>query len=247
MNRKLFLIGIIPLFASGLSFASLIEASDAGRIAFGHAGTDASDVRGLETRLGRKAGYPVYEVEFRTSEGKYEYEVLAQDGRIVSFEFDMDDDALMSLYGQSVSGLDKTSALLIAVESAGLGMDDVVSRKVEYEKDRNGGHYDVEFSDGTYKWDFEIGADGKILEGGYELKSKGLPSMSSRTISRTDVERIVTDLLGGPVSDLSFHSDYDDGHRVFKVHADKDGLAYEAVLDASYGTVYSLDWEAVAM
>lgn len=183
-------------------------------------------------------------MEFRTAEGKYEYEVLSSDGRIVSYEFDMDDDKIALSPAPSMpAAVDRNSAFRIALQAAGVDEKNVVSKKIEYEREAFGSHYDVEFADSTYKWDFKIGEDGAVLEGEYEMKRKGLPSSGASLLDQSAVQSIVERLLGGPLADISIRTDYDDGRRIFKVHAAKDGFIYQAELNAFDGTVYSLEWK----
>ena len=244
MNKKLVLILAIAFLALSFSFASSINASDAERIALDHAGLSAKDVGRVQIKSDRKAGHDVYKVEFFTTEGKYEYEVLSADGRIVSYEFDMDDDKIAPAFASSSPvAMDRNSAFSIALQAAGVEEKDVVSKKIEYEREVFGSHYDVEFSDSTYKWDFKIGEDGTVLEGEYELKRKGLPASGASLLDQSAVQSIVEKLLGGPLGDISIRTDYDDGRRVFKVHAVKDGFIYQAELNAFDGTVYSLEWK----
>lgn len=241
INKKLVLIVSVALLALSFSFAASINAPDAERIALDHAGLLVDDVGKIQIKSDKKAGYDVYKVEFRTAEGKYEYEVLAADGRIISYEFDMDDDKIAP--SPSSVAVDRNSAFRAALQAAGVDEKDVVSKKVEYEREVFGSHYDVEFSDGTYKWDFKIGEDGSVLEGEYELKRKGLPASGTSLLDQSMVQSMVERLLGGPLGDISIRTDYDDGRRIFKVHAVKDGFIYQAELNAFDGTVYSLEWK----
>lgn len=244
INKKLVLIVSVALLALSFSFAAPINAPDAERIALDHAGIERKDAVWIQAKTDQKADHRIYKVEFRTAEGKYEYEMLADDGRIVSYEFDMDDHRLAPAPVPHVAEvMDGDAAFRIALQAAGVEEKDLVSRKVEYEREIRGGHYDVEFSDNSFKWDFKIAEDGAVLEGEYELRRKGLPAPGPAKLGQDEARSIVERLLGGPLGDVSIRADYDDGRRLFKVHAAKDGYVYEAELNASDGTVYSLEWK----
>lgn len=253
MNKRIVLVFTLAVLAMSMA-AAQVGAPEAEEIAFAHAGVARPDVLNLRTRQDREDGHQVYKVEFRTVDGAYEYEVLAADGRLVSYEFEMDKKAMAAVRpsaGASVSAqgpagaLDGGSAFSVALGAAGIDAGDVVSRKIEHESGRHGGYYDIEFTDDLYKWEFEIGDDGKVLEGGYELRRKGLPKTSRSTISDEEAARIVSDIVGGSVADPVIFDDYDDGRRILEIHASRDGLRYDIELDAADGTVYSVKWNSM--
>ncbi|MCD7947146.1 MAG: PepSY domain-containing protein [Oscillospiraceae bacterium] len=68
---------------------TLITADEAKEIALNHAGVAASNVTKIKAELDRDDGMTIYDVEFKASTGlKYEYEINAATGSIVSFEID---------------------------------------------------------------------------------------------------------------------------------------------------------------
>ena len=59
--------------------------------ALGHAGLTSSQVTQLEAKLDRDGGKLVYEIEFRSGNYEYEYEIDASSGSIIKSEKDLDD------------------------------------------------------------------------------------------------------------------------------------------------------------
>ncbi len=69
--------------------STLITADSAKEIAMNHAGVAASSVTKIKAELDRDDGMTIYEVEFKVSNGlKYEYEINAANGNVISFEID---------------------------------------------------------------------------------------------------------------------------------------------------------------
>ena len=59
--------------------------------ALDHAGLKQADVRGLRVELDRDDGRPVYEIEFRDGAVEYEYEIHAENGKILDGDKEIDD------------------------------------------------------------------------------------------------------------------------------------------------------------
>ena len=74
--------------AAGTSAA--ISQEKAKSIAFADAGVNASDVTKLEVELDEDDGAAVYQIEFQTNSGKYEYEIDASTGAVLKAKVDGD-------------------------------------------------------------------------------------------------------------------------------------------------------------
>lgn len=70
---------------------SMIEQSQAKRVALSHANVSESQVSRLKVELDRDDGAWIYEVEFHVGRMEYSYDVDAQSGRIRKFERELDD------------------------------------------------------------------------------------------------------------------------------------------------------------
>jgi len=68
--------------------AMQITLEEAQRIAFDHVGLTIDQVQGLRTNFEIDDGVPRYDVEFFTDNLKYEFEIDAQTGKILSFDRD---------------------------------------------------------------------------------------------------------------------------------------------------------------
>ena len=75
-----------------VSETGLIGQEKAKEIAFAKAGTNATAVSDLEVEFDCDDGVLVYEVEFRSGNNEYEYDINAKDGTIIKEDVEIDDD-----------------------------------------------------------------------------------------------------------------------------------------------------------
>ena len=68
-----------------------ISAAEAKSIALAHAGLTEAQVKGLRAEYDRDDGRLEYDVEFRVGNMEYEYEILAETGKILSWDKEIDD------------------------------------------------------------------------------------------------------------------------------------------------------------
>lgn len=78
------------VLASGCAYAALSE-NDAADIALKHSGVAASDAVFTKKKLDSDDGIRQFEIEFRTNTAEYEYDVAADDGRILKFSYELID------------------------------------------------------------------------------------------------------------------------------------------------------------
>lgn len=71
--------------------SEFISEEDAKSAAFTHAGLEATSVYELEIDLDNERGVPVYEIEFKSGEYEYEYEIGASTGEVVKYDKERDD------------------------------------------------------------------------------------------------------------------------------------------------------------
>ena len=67
--------------------AYAIDAEEVKTIALNHAGCTPQQVRNLHVETDFEKGVAIYEVEFRTGNMKYEYEIRQDDGQIVEYSY----------------------------------------------------------------------------------------------------------------------------------------------------------------
>lgn len=71
---------------------SYITKENAKQKALSDAGISENDIRDLEIELDADAGILIYEIEFKTSNNEYEYEINARTGEIINKNTDLNDD-----------------------------------------------------------------------------------------------------------------------------------------------------------
>ena len=158
------------------SASDYIGEAKAKEIALSHAGLSANKATFLELKLDREDGRVVYEVEFYSGNKEYDYEILAADGTILSYDADIEGYYLPSSSkgatstssnrNASSSGLiTRDRAKQIALEHAGLSSSDVNFVKAELDEDDGRFEYEIEFHHNFREYEYTIdAASGTILE-----------------------------------------------------------------------------------
>ena len=155
-------------------------------IALGAAKVSEKEVRELEIDLDYENGKMVYEVEFEVNGREYDCEIDAVSGNILNSKGEVDGDKpqtnsnsskpsssakpsssskpsdTSNSANTSSNGLDAViapeDALEKAILHAGLSSDKVADVDVEFDREKNNYHYDVEFHYGGYEYEYEIDA-----------------------------------------------------------------------------------------
>ncbi len=70
--------------------SKFISEKEALKIALKHAGLSENDVKVIENRLDLDDGVWQYEIDFRQALKEYDYEIKADDGKIIDFDVDID-------------------------------------------------------------------------------------------------------------------------------------------------------------
>jgi len=142
-----------------------IDLEKAKKIALEHAGLKEEDVIFVTAKPDYDDGRKQYDVEFYSNGMEYDYEIDAENGRIV--EFDKDFEGVMPVVNEK----DKETAAEITAEEAKkialnhAGLSDVTWVKVEKDRDDGKIKYEIEFRDGRMEYEYEIDAEsGKILK-----------------------------------------------------------------------------------
>ena len=140
-----------------------IGSEKAKSIALNHAGVTSSTAKFVKVERDRDDGRLLYEVEFYAGNKEYDYEILASDGTILSYDADIEGYRIPSSSSSSNIGAEK--AKQIALQHAGLSASDVNFVKVEFDYDDGRAEYEIEFHHNFREYEYTIdAASGTILE-----------------------------------------------------------------------------------
>ena len=140
-----------------------IGSEKAKSIALNHAGVTSSTAKFVKVERDRDDGRLLYEVEFYAGNKEYDYEILASDGTILSYDADIEGYYIPSSSSSSNIGAEK--AKQIALQHAGLSASDVNFVKVEFDYDDGRAEYEIEFYHNFREYEYTIdAASGTILE-----------------------------------------------------------------------------------
>ncbi|MDE7327993.1 MAG: PepSY domain-containing protein [Lachnospiraceae bacterium] len=138
------------------------------------AGVSDSQIFNLEIKLDYDDGIKVYEIEFDTTEMEYEYDITVSDGRIVDKKSEMQDHITTKTPSSETDKITKDQAIKIARKDAGVSTGTIYELEIKLDYDDGIRIYEIEFCDGTYEYEYEIGAsDGTILKKEYDTCDKG--------------------------------------------------------------------------
>lgn len=145
------------------SSGTAISEARAKEIAFAHAGVQAADTVVEKIKLDWEDGVQVYELEFRTGSGEYEYELNALDGTVLKSE--QKTRAGQSHSSQQTSYIGDAAAKAAALSHAGVSAGDAWDMKCELDCDDGRYLYEVEFDAGGLEYEYEIDAEtGTVLK-----------------------------------------------------------------------------------
>ena len=143
-----------------------IGSEKAKSIALNHAGVTSSTAKFVKVERDRDDGRLLYEVEFYAGNKEYDYEILASDGTILSYDADIEGYRIPSSTSSSSSGyISVERAKEIALQHAGLSASDVNFVKAEFDHDDGRAEYEIEFHHNFREYEYTIdAASGTILE-----------------------------------------------------------------------------------
>lgn len=165
---------IVPTNDNGISASDKAQTSEligvekAKEAALAKAGLSASDVTFTKAKTEKDDGIFKYEIEFFTNDAKYNVEINAKDGNILSFEKDITDKKAdreaTPAAPKTAEFIGEEKALEIALEKAGLKSSEISYSKVKPDFDDGVYIYEVGLRAGRTEYEAEIRAtDGKIL------------------------------------------------------------------------------------
>ena len=144
-----------------------ITPDEAKQAALDHAKLTAEQVIFTQAKLDYDDGRAVYDIEFYSGNKEYDYEIDANSGKVLEFDYDIENFDISS--AQVKLSLDEAKA--VALKNAKLSENDVVFTKAKLDYDDGRAVYDIEFYSGNKEYDYEIDANtGKILDRDIEYK-----------------------------------------------------------------------------
>ena len=143
-----------------------IGSEKAKSIALNHAGVTSSTAKFVKVERDRDDGRLTYDVEFYAGNKEYDYEILASDGTILSYDADIEGYRIPSSTSSSSSGyISVERAKEIALQHAGLSSSGVNFDKAEFDHDDGRAEYEIEFHHNFREYEYTIdAASGTILE-----------------------------------------------------------------------------------
>ena len=146
--------------------AGEISQDEALAIALANAGVPEGDAYHIKNETDSDNGIPLYDIEFETDYGDYDFEVAMADGRIVGADYEVDEEWLDALGGSPVTA--EEAASIVAGKIPGASAADVSVRE---ESGDGRGRYEGElFLDGM-KYEFEIDPQtGRIFDWNADLR-----------------------------------------------------------------------------
>lgn len=152
--------------SEGEPAAGEISREEALAIALANAGVLEGDAYNVKNETDSDNGIPLYDIEFETDYGDYDFEVAMADGRIVGADYEVDEEWLDALGGSPVTA--EEAASIVAGKIPGASAADV---NIWEESGDGRGRYEGElFLDGM-KYEFEIDPQtGRIFDWNADLR-----------------------------------------------------------------------------
>ncbi len=222
-------------------------------VALSHAGISKSSTSYIYAKKDWDDGRSVYDVEFWADGKEYDYEILASNGTILSYDYDAEyqwsgSTGTGSTASASTTDIGEAKAKSVALSHAGISESD--TSYIYAKKDWDDGRwvYDVEFWADGKEYDYEIlASNGTILSYDYdaEYQWNGSSSTSGDTISTEKVKSIVTDRAGVSGTFRELKLERDDGRTVYEGEMRSGRTEYEFTIDAYTGAVleWDTDWD----
>lgn len=226
------------------SAAGRITLEEAKDKALSHAGISEAEASFTKTKLDNDDGREEYEIEFVAADYKYEYEIDAESGMVLS-------SSRKTLSGRTTSvsagSITLEEAKAAALEHAGLTASDVTFTKTKLDNDDGREEYDIEFVSDDYEYEYEIDSQsGAVLSNSKEARKGQTMSAAEGWLTLEDAKNAALDHAGVSASDADFTKtklDYDDGRGEYDIKFYVGGWKYEYTIDAATGEIieYEID------
>ena len=135
-------------------------------VALENAGVSAADAYNIRTERDEESGIPVYDIEFETDYGDYDFQVARSDSQIVGADYEVDEEWLDTLGGTPVTA--EEAGDLVLEKIPGAEKEDV---RIWEEQEDGRGRYEGEAFSGGLKYEFEIDPQtGRIYDWNADLR-----------------------------------------------------------------------------
>lgn len=205
-------------------------------------------------------GRMVYDIEFRKGDSKYDFEIDAVTGELVSFEHKQKPDSATAPQNPQTAeptesqvtpapaeDVGERSALEIALAHANVPGSEARIKEIEKKQENGVVYYEIEFFDDTFEYDYKVNAaTGAIMKAEKERdddaepEKTDKPSDSPETIGTSKAKEIAlrhADVSASAARKLKCELDREKGKLVYEVEFESDGYDYEYVIDAENGTI----------
>lgn len=142
-----------------------ITKAKAKSIALKHAGVSASKATFVKAKLDYEDGRRVYEIEFYSGNTEYDYEILASNGKIISYDKDIENYKIPRKNTSSSTYIGKAKAKSIALKDAGVSASSATFTKTKLDYEDGIRVYEIEFYTNSAEYEYEVNAKtGKIRD-----------------------------------------------------------------------------------
>ena len=146
--------------------AEAVGREEALAIAMENAGVPEADACNIKAEKDEESGIPIYDIEFETDYGDYDFEVAVADGTIVGADYEVDEAWLDTLGGSPVT--EAEAAALVCGKVPGAAEEDV---RIWEEQDDGRSRYEGELFCNSVKYEFEIDPQtGRIYDWNADLR-----------------------------------------------------------------------------
>ena len=236
--------------STSASTSTDIGAEKAKQIALNHAGVSASNATFVKAQREYDDGRLTYDVDFYSGNKEFDYEILASDGTILSYDADIENYNIPSASASTSADIGAEKAKQIALNHAGVSASNATFVKAQREYDDGRLTYDVDFYSGNKEFDYEIlASDGTILSYDADIENYNIPSAASNTSSANyitadrakEIALANAGLSSSQVSFVKAQFDWDDGRAEYEVEFSHSFREYEYTIDAVSGQILSMD------
>ncbi len=231
-----------------------IGVEKAKQIALSDANVSASNATFTKTQLDNDDRTSRYDIEFCTSDKKYDYEINAINGNIIEKDVETiraQQTAIPSGNTNNNNYIGVEKAKQIALSDANVSSSSVTFTKTRLDSDDRIPKYDIEFCTSDKKYDYEINAiNGNIIEKDIEnirTQQSSKPSNSNTNSNYIGVEKAKeialshAGLSGSDVRIKKAELDRDDGRYEYEIEFVSGRTEYEYTIDAVSGTILEHD------
>lgn len=231
-----------PISASNSQYVSLEAAKQA---AFTDANITEADVIAFEYEMDYAHGKYLYDLEFRTSTHKYEYEIDAIDASL--FKKDVDDKTILKPNGNTQDSAEyiiPEAAEAAALAHAGLDRANVLFEKTKWSIKKGTAVYEVDFIASGVEYEYTINA---LTSAVINLKTEGKADGTVGAYIGEDAAKQASLAHAGlskdNVTKLFAEPDIKNGKTIYEIEFFADGYEYDYEIDAQTGEILEVEKE----